>query len=107
MRQASSAAPQTYLEECRALYLWDEAVKKTFRKNREIKCVVLFDETFFSADGGSLGCKSRVLRTIGSTDEGRKRKAARTATQPRGGHSCITILRSDGEIVFCVIDRAG
>ena len=72
-----------------------------------MKDVVIFDDFFFLADGGSLGSKYRVLRPLGMNTEGLKRKSARTATQPRGGYSGVSILRlSDAAIVFCVVDKA-
>ena len=87
VRQSSSASPQSKLEKCRAMYLWNESVKEAFQ-NPNVKDVVIFDEIFFPADGGTLGGK--------------------TATTPRGGHSGVSIVRlSDGAIVFLVIDKAG
>ena len=68
-----------------------------------MKKVVIIDEKFYPADGGSLGSKSRVLRPVG----GLKRKSSRTATKPRGGHSAMTIVSSEGDVVFAVVTTNG
>ena len=103
VRQASSAAPQTYLEKARAVYYWNKDVQKTFLQNPGMTKAIIVDEKFYPADGGSLGSKSRVLRPVG----GRTRKVTRTATQPRAGHSGLTVVSSEGEIVFAIVTNTG
>ena len=64
---------------------------------------IIVDEKFYPADGGSLGSKSRVLRPVG----GRTREVTQTATQPRAGHSGLTVVSSEGEIVFAIVTNTG
>lgn len=78
-------------------------VQNVFLKNPGIVKAVIIDEKFYPADGGALGGKSRVLRPVG----GLKRKTTRTATQPRGGHSGITVVSSEGEVIFVVVTTNG
>ena len=63
--------------------------------------IVIFDEFFVKASGGSIGCRSRVLRPKGR--RGARRKPVKTSTSKKAGWSVITFVGGDGERLFMIV----